>query len=72
MTLMPTVTEPSIEFGLENNEQAKAFQVNLVWEKLDEITLESLFIGSRMLKSLNTGFISICNTYSVKLNRIPP
>jgi integrase/recombinase XerD len=40
MTLMPAVIEPSLEFGLETYEQAKAFQANLVWQKLDEITLE--------------------------------
>ena len=43
MNLLPTVTEPSIEFGLETYEQAKAFQSNLVWKKLDEITLEEAF-----------------------------
>jgi hypothetical protein len=37
------VIEPAIEFGLENYEQAKAFQTNLVWKKLDEITLEEEF-----------------------------
>ena len=40
MTLLPTVIEPSVEFSLETYEQAKAFQANLVWKKLDEITLE--------------------------------
>ena len=40
MTLMPAVIEPSIEFCLETYEQAKEFQANLVWKKLDEITLE--------------------------------
>ena len=40
MTLMPTVIEPSVGFGLETYEQAKAFQTKLVWKKLDEITLE--------------------------------
>jgi integrase len=39
MTL-PTVIEPFIGFGMETYEQAKAFQANLVWKKLDEITLE--------------------------------
>lgn len=43
MTLLPTVIEPSIEFGLEAYEQAKAFQANLIWKKLDEITLEEAF-----------------------------
>lgn len=40
MTLMPAVLEPFFEFGLETYEQAKTFQANLVWQKLDEITLE--------------------------------
>ncbi len=40
MTLIPAVIEPSLEFGLETFEQTKAFQANLVWKKLDEITLE--------------------------------
>ncbi len=40
MTLIPAAIEPSSEFGLETLEQAKAFQANLVWKKLDEITLE--------------------------------
>lgn len=37
---MPTVIEPSIGFSLETYEQAKAFQTNVIWNKLDEITLE--------------------------------
>lgn len=40
MILMPAVIEPPPEFGLETYEQAKAFQANLVWKKLNEITLE--------------------------------
>ena len=36
MTHMPAVIEPSLEFGLETYEQAKAFHANLVWQKLDD------------------------------------
>jgi integrase/recombinase XerD len=40
MTLIPIAIELSVEFGLKTYEQSKAFQANLVWKKLDEITLE--------------------------------
>ncbi|MFI5343207.1 MAG: tyrosine-type recombinase/integrase [Chlamydiales bacterium] len=40
MTLMPTMIESPIFSALETYEQAKAFQTNLVWKKLDEITVE--------------------------------
>ncbi len=40
MTLMPTLVEPSAVSNLDTFEQAKSFQANLVWKKLDEITLE--------------------------------
>ncbi len=40
MTLMPSIIEPSIDSNIETYEQAKALQINLIWKKLDEITLE--------------------------------
>ena len=40
MTLMPAILETPISSGLETYEQAKAFQTNVIWKKLDEITLE--------------------------------
>ncbi|MGA8165269.1 MAG: hypothetical protein WB791_09640 [Waddliaceae bacterium] len=40
MTLIPAIIKPSLTSSLETFEQAKAFQANLVWKKLDEITLE--------------------------------
>lgn len=40
MTLMPSIIEPSIDSNIETYEQAKALQTNLIWKKLDEITLE--------------------------------
>lgn len=54
MTLLPTVSQPSIEFRLETYEQAKAFQANLVWKKLDEITLEEVFSNWFSTLSHNT------------------
>ncbi len=40
MTLMPSIIEPSIDSNIETYEQAKALQANLIWKRLDEITLE--------------------------------
>jgi len=40
MTLMPAILETPLSSGLETYEQAKAFQTNVIWKKLDEITLE--------------------------------
>lgn len=38
-------------FGLETYEQAKTFQTNVIWNKLDEITLEEAL--SDWLSTLN-------------------
>ncbi|KIC71417.1 hypothetical protein [Candidatus Protochlamydia amoebophila] len=40
MSLMPTIVDPLLSSTLETYEQAKAFQTNLVWKKLDEIKVE--------------------------------
>jgi integrase/recombinase XerD len=40
MTLMTQLIETSVFSPLETYEQAKTFQTNLVWKKLDEITVE--------------------------------
>lgn len=40
MTLMPAVLELPIPSNLETYEQAASFKANLVWKKLDEISVE--------------------------------
>jgi integrase/recombinase XerD len=45
MTLMPAIIESSLTSTLETYEQAKSFQLNLVWKKLDEIVLEEVLFN---------------------------
>jgi len=40
MTLMPVVLELPVSSNLETYEQAASFKANLVWKKLDEISVE--------------------------------
>lgn len=54
MTLISQIVEVPISPTLGNYEQAKAFQANLVWEKLDEITVEQAIVYWLPTLSLKT------------------
>ena len=51
MTLIRSIPETPLSSEMETYEQAKAFQTNLIWKKLDEITLEMAL--SHWLSTLN-------------------
>ena len=54
MTLISQIVEVPISPALGDYEQAKAFQANLVWEKLDEVTVEQAIIYWLPTLSLKT------------------